>query len=213
MAMDMSRELIADDRKTFELRDIHFFPGDCADLSFLNDREIEFLTGVNILNVLYPDMVESLLAQAARVARSGALFAFTLPARADLWSDMVEPPKEAPYRASAEYIEMASNQTFLGQMKLFTFARKLCREKGWRCRMFRFLDRSIMDAPTFNRTLDARHLKPGEDSLLKLLEFPIRRAGFTEVQPEGSRLVCAVGYGLEIFFGREGLTPRRRFSF
>src|SRR4030065_2727227 len=131
MAMDMSRELIVEDRKSLELRDIHFFPGDCADLSFLNDREIEFLTGVNILNVLYPDVVESLMAQAARVARRGAMFAFTLPARADLWSDMAEPLEEGPYRTSAEYIEIASNQTFLGQMRFFSFVRTLCREKGW----------------------------------------------------------------------------------
>ncbi|MBF8251161.1 MAG: methyltransferase [Deltaproteobacteria bacterium] len=205
MAMDMSRELIVEDRKSLELREVHFFPGDCADLRFLNDREIEFLTGVNILNVLFPDMVESLLAQAARVARSGALFAFTLPARADLWGDMAEPPKEGPYRASAEYIEMASNQTFLGQMKLFTFVRKLSKEKGWRCRIFKFLDRSIFDIATLNKTLDAGYLKPGEDSLLKLLEFPVRFSRSTGVQPEGSRLVCAVGYGLEISFGGEVL--------
>lgn len=206
LAMDMSKELIADDRNSFELRDIHFFPGDCADLSFLNDREIEFLTGVNILNVLFPDMVESLLTQAARVARSGALFAFTLPARADLWSDFLEPQKEGLDRGP-EYIEIASNQTFLGQMKLFTFVKKVCREKGWLCRIFRFLDRSIMDAPTFNRTLDAGYLKQGKDSLLKLLEFPVRFSGSTGVQPEGSVLVCAVGYGIEVSFGGEALPP------
>lgn len=207
MAMDMSRELIVEDRKSLELRNVHFFPGDCADLSFLNDREIEFLTGVNILNVLFPDMVESLLLQASRVAKNGALFAFTLPARADLWSDMAEPPKEGFNIGSAEYIEMASNQTFLGQMKLFTFVRKLSKEKGWRCRIFRFLDRSIFDIATFNKTLDAGYLKPGKDSLLKLLEFPVRMADFTGVQPEGSVLVCAVGYGLEISFGGEVLPP------
>lgn len=207
MAMDMSRELIVEDRKSLELRDVHFFPGDCSDLSFLHDREIEFLTGVNILNVLFPDMVESLLAETARVAKNGALFAFTLPARADLWSDMVEPPKEAPYSGSSEFIEMASNQTFLGQMKLFTFVRKVSKEKGWRCRIFRFLDRSIFDIAAFNKTLDARHLKPGKDALLKLLEFPVRMADFTGVQPEGSVLVCAVGYGLEISFGGEALPP------
>lgn len=207
MAMDMSRELIVEDRKSLELRDVHFFPGDCSDLSFLHDREIEFLTGVNILNVLYPDMVESLLAQAARVARSGAIFAFTLPARADIWSDMAEPLKEAPNRASAKYIEMASNQTLLGQMRLFSFVRTFCIGKGWRCRIFRFLDRSIFDIATFNKTLDAGYLKLGEDSLLKLLEFPVRFSGSTVVQPEGSVLVCAVGYGLEISFGEEELPP------
>jgi len=207
MAMDMSRELIVEDRKSLELQDIHFFPGDCADLSFLHDKEIEFLTGVNILNVLFPDIVESLLAETARVAKSGALFAFTLPARADLWSDMVEPPKEAPYSGSSEFIEMASNQTFLGQMKLFSFVRTICIGKGWRCRIFRFLDRSIFDISTFNKTLDARYLKPGEDSLLKLLEFPVRLSGSTGVQPEGSVLICAVGYGLEISFGGEALPP------
>jgi len=207
MAMDMSRELIVEDRKSLELREVHFFPGDCADLRFLHDKEIEFLTGVNILNVLFPDVVESLLAQTARVARRGAMFAFTLPARADLWSDMAEPLKEGPYRTSAEYIEMASNQTFLGQMKLFTFVRKVSKEKGWRCRIFRFLDRSIMDEPTFSKTLDAGYLKSGNDSLLKLLEFPVRLSGSTGVQPEGSVLVCAVGYGLEISFGGEALPP------
>ena len=207
MAMDMSRELIVDDRKSLELREVHFFPGDCADLSFLNDREIEFLTGVNILNVLFPDMVEFLLAQSARVALNGALFAFTLPARADLWSDLSGPLKEGLNVGSAEYIETASNQTFLGQMKLFSFVRTLCREKGWECRIFRFIDRSIFDIATFNKTLDARHLKPGKDSLLKLLEFPVRFSGSTEVQPEGSVLVCAVGYGLEISFGGETLPP------
>ncbi len=205
MAMDMSRELIVEDRKLLELREVHFFSGDCADLSFLNDKEIEFLTGVNILNVLSPDMVESLLAQASRVAKNGALFAFTLPARADLWGDMAEPLKEAPNRVSAEYIEMASNQTLLGQMRLFSFVRTFCIGKGWRCRIFRFLDRSIFDIATFNKTLDAGYLKLGEDSLLKLLEFPVRFSGSTGVQPEGSRLVCAVGYGLEISFGGEVL--------
>lgn len=207
MAMDLSKELIVEDRKSLELREAHFFPGDCADLSFLHDREIEFLTGVNILNVLFPDMVESLLAQASRVAKNGALFAFTLPARADLWSDMAEPLKEGTYRTSVEYIEMASNQTFLGQMKLLSFVRTLCRKKGWEWRIFRFLDRSIFDIATFNKTLDAGYLKPGKDSLLKQLEFPVRMADFTGVQPEGSVLVCAVGYGLEISFGGEALPP------
>ena len=210
MAMDMSRELIVEDRKLLELRNVHFFPGDCADLSFLNDREIEFLTGVNILNVLFPDMVESLLLQAARVARSGALFVFTLPARADLWGDMAEPQRDDLNSRSAEYIETASNQTFLGQMKLFTFVRKLSKEKGWRCRIFRFLDRSIFDIAAFNKTLDAGYLKPGKDSLLKLLEFPVRFSGCTGVQPEGSVLICAVGYGLEISFGREALPPAEK---
>ncbi|MEK6817064.1 MAG: hypothetical protein AABY09_05595, partial [Nanoarchaeota archaeon] len=144
--------------------------------------------------------------QAARVATSGALFAFTLPARADLWSDFLEPLKEGLDRGP-EYIERASNQTFLGQMKLFTFVRKVCRENGWLCRIFRFLDRSIMDAPTFNKTLDARYLKQGKDSLLKLLEFPVWFSGSTGVQPEGSVLVCAVGYGIEVSFGGEALPP------
>lgn len=207
LAMDMSRELIVEDRKSLELRDVHFFPGDCADLSFLHDKEIEFLTGVNILNALFPDVVELLLAQAARVAKSGALFAFTLPARADLWSDLAEPLNEGLNSGSVEFIEMASNQTFLGQMKLFSFVRTLCIGKGWRCRIFRFLDRSTFDIATFNKTLDARHLKPGKDSLLKLLEFPVSFSESTGVQPEGSRLVCAVGYGLEILFGGETLPP------
>ena len=42
---------------------------------------------------------------------------------------------------------------------------------------------------------------------LKLLELPVRLSGFTGVQPEGSFLVCAVGYGLEISFGGEALEP------
>lgn len=211
LAMDMSKDLIVEDRKSTELRDVHFFPGDCVDLRFLKDKEIDYLTGVNILNVLYPEMVESLLEQGERVARKGGIFAFTLPARADLWSDyspeLAGPLKEGLNRGSDEYLEIASNQTFLGQMRLLSFVRNLCKGKGWECRIFRFLDSSIYDSPAFNKTLDARYLKSDEDSLLKLLEFPIRRAGATAVPPEESYLVCSIGYGLEIYFGDEALTP------
>lgn len=211
LAMDMSKELIAENRESLELREIHFFPGDCVDLRFLNDKEIDYLAGVNILNVLYPEMVESLLEQGERVARKGGIFAFTLPARADLWSDyspeLAGPLKEGLNRGSDEYLEIASNQTFLGQMRLLSFVRNLCKGKGWGCRIFRFLDSSIYDSPAFDKTLDARYLKSGEDSLLKLLEFPIRRAGATSVPPEGSYLVCSIGYGLEIYFGDEALPP------
>jgi len=211
LAMDMSSELILEDREDEELNDFLFFPGDCVDLRFMKDKEIDYLTGVNILNVLYPEMVESLLEQGERVAVKGGLFAFTLPARADLWSDyspeLAGPLKEGLNRGSDEYLETASNQTFLGQMRLFSFVRNLCKGKGWRCRVFRFLDSSIMDGQAFNKTLDARHLKSGEDSLLKLLEFPIRRAKTTGVPPEGSYLVCSIGYGLEIYYGEESLPP------
>ncbi|MDO8446614.1 MAG: methyltransferase domain-containing protein [Deltaproteobacteria bacterium] len=211
LAMDISKDLIVEDRKSTELRDVHFFPGDCVDLRFLKDKEIDYLTGVNILNVLYPEMVESLLEQGERVANMGGLFAFTLPARADLWSDyspeLGGPLKERLNRGSDEYLEIASNQTFFGQMRLLSFVRNLCREKGWRCRVLRFLDSSIYDRPAFSKTLDARYLKSGEDSLLKLLEFPIRRARATAVPPEGSYLVCSIGYGLEIYFGDEALPP------
>lgn len=205
LAMDMSGELILEDREDEELKDFLFFPGDCVDLRYMKDKEIDYLTGVNILNVLYPEMVESLLEQGERVAVKGGIFAFTLPARADLWSDysseLVGPLKEGLNKGSDEYLETASNQTFLGQMRLFSFVKNLCRQKGWRCRIFRFLDSSIMDSAAFNKTLDARYLNPGEDSLLKLLEFPVRKAGATGVPKEGSCLVCAAGYGLEIFFG------------
>lgn len=204
LAMDMSKDLIIEDRESADLRDVHFFPWDCVDLRFLKEREIDFLTGVNILNVLYPDILESLLEQGSRVARKGGLFAFTLPARADLWSDY-SPEPAGPL--SAEYLEKASNQTFSGQMRLFSFVRRVCNERGWGCRVFRFLDRSIFDGPTFTKTLDARYLKSGEDSVLKLLEFPVRRAGDTGVPPAGSYLVCAVGYGLEVFYGDETFPP------
>lgn len=207
LAMDMSRELIVEDRRSPELRDVHFFPGDCVDLRFIKDSEIDDLTGVNILNVLQPDMVESVLEQGARVARSGALFAFTLPARADIWSEWAPEMAEGPNRGSAEYIETASNQTFLGQMRLFSYVRNICKEKGWICRVFRFLDNNVFDTETFSRTLDAGYLKPGEDSILKLLEFPVRRIENTGVQPAGSYLVSACGYGLEIYFGGEALPP------
>ncbi len=211
LAMDISKELIVEDRKSSELTDVYFFPGDCVDLRFLKDKEIDYLTGVNILNVLYPEMVESLLEQGERVARKGGLFAFTLPARADLWSDyspeLAGPLKEGLNRGSDDYLEIASNRTFLGQMRLFSFVRNLCKGKGWGCRVFRFLDSSIYDKPAFDKTLDARYLKSGEDSLLKLLEFPIRRAGATAVPPKGSYLVCSIGFGLEIYFGGEALPP------
>lgn len=209
LAMDISKELIVEDRKSLGLRDVRFFPGDCVDLRFLKDKEIDYLTGVNILNVLYPEMVESLLTQGLRVAEKGGLFAFTLPARADLWSDyspeLAEPLKEGLNRASDEYLEIASNQTFLGQMRLFSFVRNLCNEKGWKCRIFRFLDSSILSHTAFNKTLDAKYLKDKEDSILKLLEFPVRRAADTGVPPEGSYLVCAIGYGLEVFYREKSL--------
>ncbi len=208
LAMDMSRELIVEDRKTLELKDVQFFPGDCVDLRFLKDKEIDYLTGVNILNVLYPEMLDSLLEQGARVAKGG-LFAFTLPARADLWADyspdLADPLKEGLNRGAEEHLEIASNQTFLGQMRLFSYVRNLCNEKGWKWRVFRFVDSSILDSIKFNKTLDARYLKEGEDSVLKLLEFPVRRAGNSEVPPEGSFLVCAIGYGLEVYFGEDEL--------
>lgn len=203
LAMDISSDLIAVDRKSDELSDVHFFPGDCVDLRLIRDKEIDYLTGVNILNVLYPEMVDSVLQQGARVARNGALFAFTLPARADIWSG----PEGQLKEGHAYSIEEASNQTFLGQMKLFSFVRTRCREKGWRCRIFRFQDISVMDALTFSRTLDSRSIRSCDDALLKLLEFPLRLSGFTGVRPEGSFLICAVGYGLEISFGGEALEP------
>lgn len=207
LAMDMSRELIAEDRRSKDLSDVHFFPGDCVDLRFIKDSEINYLTGVNILNVLQPDMVESVLEQGARVAKNGALFAFTLPARADIWSEWAPELEEGPDKGSAEYIETASNQTFLGQMRLFSYVRNLCKEKGWICRVFRFLDSSVFYRETFSRTLDAGYLKPGEDSILKLLEFPVRRVENTGVPPAGSYLVSACGYGLEIYFGEGALPP------
>jgi SAM-dependent methyltransferase len=208
LAMDISAELIEENRGSGELSHAHFFPGDCVDLGFLKDKEVDYLTGVNILNVLYPEMVESMLEQGARVAKGG-LFSFSLPARADLWTDyppeLAEALKGGLNRAMEEYVEMASNQTFSGQMRLFSFVRNLCRERGWKCRISRFLDSSILDGEAFNKTLDSRYLKQDEDSLLKLLEFPVRRAGSTGVPPEGSYLICAVGYGLEVFFGNEEL--------
>ena len=216
LAMDISKELIDEDRKSLDLKGVRFFPGDCLDLRFLKEKELDFLTGVNILNVLYPEMVESLLDQGARVAKGG-LFAFTLPARADIWTeyspDLEDHSGRGLKRGSDEYLEVASNQTFRGQMRLFSHVRRLCSEKGWKWRIFRFVDSSILDSFKFNKTLDVRYLKEGEDSLLKLLEFPVRRAGHSEVPPEGSFLVCAIGYGLEVYFGGDELPPAEEVSY
>lgn len=216
LAMDMSKELIDQDRKSRDLKIVRFFPGDCLDLRFLKDKELDYLTGVNILNVLYPDMLGSLLEQGARAAKGG-LFAFTLPARADLWADyspdLMKPMNDKSEMATSEYLEVASNQTFLGQMRLFPFVRRLCREKGWSCRVFRFLDSSILDSAGFNKTLDAGYLKKGENSSLKLLEFPVRRVGHTKVPSTGSFLVCAVGYGLEVYFEDDSLPQVDKASY
>lgn len=208
LAMDISKELIEENKKSEELSHVNFFTGDCTDLSFLKDKEIDYVTGVNILNILYPEMVESLLEQLTRVASNG-LFAFTLPARADMWSNdllkMAEFDKERLNKA--EYLEKASNNTFLGQMRFLMFIRKLCKEKGWRCRIFRFLDSITLKGTQFNKMIDARYLKSPENMILKLLEFPIRKAAYMQRLQEGSCHIYALGYGVEIFFDNEHASP------
>ena len=53
LAMDMSRDLIEENRREKGLDRVHFFPGDAVDLSYIRDAEIDYLTGINMLNVLH----------------------------------------------------------------------------------------------------------------------------------------------------------------
>ena len=207
LAIDASKELIQINKKTDKFNHVIFYTGDCTDLRFFKGKEIDYITGVNILNILHPEVVESLLTQAAGVANCG-LFAFTLPARANIWSNWI--PERALYskdRLDNTYIETSSNNTFLGQMRLLMFVGELCKKRGWGFRIFRFLDKIIMKEEDFRKTLDARYLKNPENSILKLLEFPVRKKMHVKEIPTGSYLVCSVGYELEIFFGREYLSP------
>src|SRR3990170_2372958 len=114
---------------------------------------------------------------------------------------------------SKELIEENKKSKELSHVNFFTgdctnlsflmFIKRLCKEKGWRYRIFRFLDSITLKGTQFNTMLDARYLKPPENAILKLLEFPIRKTAHMQRLQEGSCHIYALGYGLEIFFDNE----------
>lgn len=65
LAIDASTELIEENKKSDKFNHVNFYTGDCTDLHFFKGKEIDYITGVNILNILHPEVVESLLTQAA----------------------------------------------------------------------------------------------------------------------------------------------------
>lgn len=147
-----------------------------------------------------------ILSQGFRTARRGMLFSFTLPAKSDFWTDI--PPDQADKIEQGandpdtpiEYKVMASNQSFLGQMNLFAFVRNLCRQWNWKVRVFRFLDRHLIDEDTFFKTDDSNYIGYGNNAILKVIEYPSCIAANIKDVPEGNFLIHAVGYGIEIYF-------------
>lgn len=206
LAMDMSRDVIEENKGIKELDRIHFFPGDALDLSYIKDAEVDYVTGINILNVVSPEDVVRILSQGYRIARRGLLFGFTLPAKCDFWTAI---PKEQAERiergandpsAPIEDRVLVAEQGFLGQMNLFGFVKNLCREWNWSCRVFRFLDRYIVDSDAFFKTDDSDYIGYGNNSILKILEYPSRPAANIKDVGEGNFLIHAIGYGMEVYF-------------
>ena len=211
LAMDISSDLIEDNKRADGLERINFFAGDLNDLSPFRTGELDYVTGVNILNVLSVENAVLFLTQARRIAKRGLLFAFTLPTQVDFWTQI---PKEDYDRiisglnnpsAMPDEKELATRQTFEGQMNLFVFMTALCRQKDWKLRIFRFLDSYTMDWNDFLSTDDSRYIGYGNNALFKFLEYPNRRATRIDGLDEKKVLIHAVGYGMEVYFGKEDM--------
>ncbi|HHL40041.1 MAG TPA: class I SAM-dependent methyltransferase [Deltaproteobacteria bacterium] len=214
LAVDISGDLIEDNRKTAGLQNIHFMRGDMLNLNPVATGELDYITGVNILNVLGVDDVALLLSQALRTAREGMLFGFTLPSQADLWADIpaddfklamegLNHPRDADPRERA----LAAKYSFMGLMNLFSFVKAMAARKGWLLRIFRFLDSHSYDWDDFLDTEDADYIGHGNNALFKFLEYPYRRAARLDSVAEGRALVHAVGYGVEVYFRPERALP------
>lgn len=206
LAFDLSRDLIEENKCSEELDRISFFTGNCLDLDYIPDREFDYVTGVNLSNVLPPESVKKVIEESRRVAKKGILFGYTLPSQCDLWTEMT--PRQAREIVegignpdAAESIqELAAKQAFLGQMNMFRFFQDICRQKGWPMRIFLFLDKTTMNRSGFP---DSRMLYPEENGVMKFLELPLRKISKIEEVSLEQVAVHAVGYGLEIAFSKE----------
>ncbi len=211
LAFDLSKEIIQENKAWKELDRISFFAGNALEQDFIPPQSFDYISAVNLLNVLGPENVLKILAEGSRIAKKGILLGFTLPSQSDLWTTMTpelnQVVTEGIGNASApeEIQEVAARQSFLGQMNMFRFLRETCEKKGWAARVFRFLDKTSVERSDFP---DSGMLYPEENAVLKFLEFPFRKISAVEELPKNKVHVHALGYGMEIAFTeKESLPP------
>lgn len=209
LAFDLSREIIEENRRWKGLERITFFAGDCLGLDLFPTREFDFVSAVNLLNVLSPENVRRVLEESHRIARRGVLLGFTLPSQSDLWTPMTPEVDRALSQGSSaaspeEIQDLFARRSFLGQMNLFLFLREFCRRRKWSLRIFRFLDRTLWARSHFP---DARMLYPEENAVLKFLELPSRKISRVEEVSDEEVEVYSLGYGVEIFFSEKERLP------
>ena len=210
LAFDLSREIIEENRRWRGLDRITFFAGDCLGLDLIPAREFDFVSAVNLFNVLSPENARRVLEESHRIAKRGVLLGFTLPSQSDLWTLMTPEMDRALSQGSSatspeEMQDLFARRSFLGQMNLFLFLQEFSRRRKWSIRIFRFLDRVRWSRSQFP---DARMLYPDENAVLKFLELPSRKISRVEEVSDEEVEVYSLGYGVEIVFSeKEALPP------
>lgn len=215
LAFDLSSEIIEENRRWKGLERITFFAGDCLGLDLFPAGEFDFLSAVNLFNVLPPENVRRVLEEGRRIAKQGVLLGFSLPSQSDLWTPMTPELNQAlSQEGNAASLEEAQDlfarRSFLGQMNLFQYLRDYCQRRKWSIRIFHFLDRVCWTRSQFP---DARMLYPEENAVLKFLELPSRKISRVEGIPGEKVEVYSLGHGIEIFFSEKEQLPPENFLF